>query len=328
MNILLLSNSAPNYHHFFKSLAKLFAKDGANITIAVDSAFSCIENKLDEVVGAEIYEFDRYFKRHTTNHEILARYSGFNLNAALLSDFERAQAYNIWGRATSVEYFDQLKSALLNFYEEIFEKHNIDTVLYENVSNSFAHFALFVAQQKGKTYLGIGGSRLPGRFTISSDPLNDNLIEKAFNAIRQGELVPDNDTRQWVQDYISNIETIVPDYMKINGLDQVALFRRYFRRDRIAKIGALLRHVKDSRMDAFQIGNPLLTHLALFRRNLARRIRSGWVRKLYQEPVADERYLLYPLHFRFTTNYSGAYQHADTIIKLIETSQRCCGIIA
>lgn len=320
MNILLLSNSAPNYHHFFKALVQLFANDGATVTIAVDSAFSRSENKLDEVQNATIYEFTLFFKQHITDRTLLARYSDFNLNAALLSDFERAQAYNIWGRQTSVEYFDQLKSALLSFYEEIFEKHCIDTVIYENVSNSFSHFALFVAQQKGKTYLGIGGSRLPGRFTVSSDPLNDDSVEKAFNAIRQGELVPDDETRQWARDYISNIETIVPDYMKINGLDQVAVFKRYFRRDRIAKIGSLLRHAKDSRTDAFQIGNPLLTHLALFRRNLARRIRSGRVRKLYQEPVADERYLLYPLHFHpesSTSILAGAYLDEYEVIRNI-----------
>lgn len=320
MNILLLSNSAPNYHHFFKALVQLFANDGATITIAVDSAFSRSENKVDEVQNASIYEFASFFKQHVTDRTLLARYSDFNLNAALLSDFERAQAYNIWGRQTSVEYFDQLKSALLSFYEEIFEKHGIDTVLYENVSNSFSHFALFVAQQKSKTYLGIGPSRLPGRFTVSSDPLNDDLVEKAFNAIRHGELVPDDETRQWARDYISNIETIEPDYMKIGGHDQVALFNRYFRRDRIAKIASLLRHTKDSRTDAFQIGNPLLTHLALFRRNLARRIRSGRVRKLYQEPVANERYFLYPLHFHpesSTSILAGAFIDEYEVIRNI-----------
>lgn len=320
MNILLLSNSAPNYHHFFKAVVQLFVNDGARITIAVDSAFSRSENKLDEISDAAIYEFASFFKQHQTDDIILARYAAFNLNAALLSDFERAQAYNIWGKQTSIEYFDQLKSALLTFFEETFEKHSIDTVLYENVSNSFAHFALFVAQQKGKKYLGIGGSRLPGRFTVSSDPLNDDSVENAFNAIRKGEIVPESGTRQWAQDYIDSIETLVPDYMKSNGLDQIALFKRYFRRDRIAKVGALLRHAKDSRTDAFQIGNPLITHLGLFRRNLARRMRAGRVRKLYQDPVAHERYLLYPLHFHpesSTSILAGTYLNEYEVVRNI-----------
>lgn len=318
MNILLLSNSAPNYHHFFKALVSLFVKDGAMAVVAVDSAFSRCENKLDELDAKEIYEFAAFFRNHITDHVILARYADFNLNAALLSDFERAQTYKIWGGNTNVDYFDRLKSALLSFYEMIFEMHQTDMVLYENVSNSFAHFALFVAQRKGKPYLGLGGSRLPGRFSVSSDPMKDDAVAKAFEAIRTGQLAPDSKVRHWARAYIDGIETIVPDYMKINGLDQLGLIKRYFRHDRIMKIVALLRHAADSRTDAFQIGNPLLTHLALFRRNVARRFRSGKVRKLYQNPVAGERFLLYPLHFHpeaSTSILAGAWLNEYEVIR-------------
>lgn len=320
MNILLLSNSAPNYHHFFKALVGLFRKDGARVLVAVDSAFSRAENELDELEGADIYEFSAFFKNHLTDHALLADYADFNLNAALLSDFERAQTYNIWGEGTSLEYFDRLKSALLTFFEMIFEKNGIDIVLYENVSNSFAHFALYVSQRKGKTYLGIGGSRLPGRFSVSSDPLKDDAVARAFRAIQSGDLVPDIEVRNWARKYIQEIDSIVPDYMRINGLDQINLVKRYFRRDRISKIAALLRYVSDSRTDAFQIGNPLMTHMALFRRNFARRLRSGRVRKLYQTPVAGERYLLYPLHFHpesSTSILAGAWLDEYEVIRNI-----------
>lgn len=297
MNILLLSNGAPNYHHFFKALVSLFARDGATVAVAVDSQFSRRENRLDDLTFAEIHEFATYFVNHKTDPAILARYAHVNLNSALLSDFERAQVYGIWDSSADLDYFDRLKSALLSFFEEIFERHSIDTVIYENVSNSFAHFALFVAQRRGATYMGFTGSRLPGRFAITSDPLEDNAAARAFEAIRGGSLTPAPEVRRWAEDYLSRIETITPDYMKINGLDRVALFRRYFRRDRIARIVALLRHIGDSRTDAFQIGNPLQTYLGLFRRNLGRRLRASQVRKLYQQPVRRERFLLYPLHF-------------------------------
>lgn len=297
MNILLLTNSAPNYHHFFKALAKEFVRNGANLAVAVDSHFSRTENKIDELECDGIYTFSEFFKNHSTDQTTLDRYSDFNLNSALLSDFERAQTYKIWGEKTDVEYFDRLKSALLVFFEEIFNKHKIDVVLYENVSNSFAHFALFVAQRHNKKYLGLAGSRLPGRFSVTSDPLNDDAVQIAFNSIQKGELIPSPEVRAWARNYIQDIEHIVPDYMKINGLDQTALIKRYFRRDRITKIVSLFKHIADSRTDAFQIGNPLLTHLALFHRNLSRRLRSKSVRKLYQNPVSGEKYLLYPLHF-------------------------------
>lgn len=320
MNILLLSNGAPNYHHFFKALVTQFARDGATVTVAVDSQFSHRENRLGDLTFAEIHEFEAYFTKHKTDPAILARYAQFNLNYALLSDFERAQAYGIWDSSADLDYFDRLKSALLSFFEEIFERHGIDTVIYENVSNSFAYFALFVAQRRGATYLGIGGSRLPGRFEVTSDPLKDDAAARAFEAIHNGSLIPAPEVHRWAEDYLSRIETITPDYMKINGLDQVSLSRRYFRRDRVARIAALLRHIGDSRTDAFQIGNPLRTHLGLFRRNLGRRLRAAQVRKLYQQPVNGERFLLYPLHFHpesSTSIFAGSWIDEYEVVRNI-----------
>lgn len=320
MNILLLSNNAPNYHHFFKALATLYARDGANVTVAVDSRFARRQNRLDDLTFAQIHEFETYFVNHKTDPEVLARYAHVNLNSALLSDFERAQTYGIWDASADLDYFDRLKSALLSFFEEIFERHGIDTVIYENVSNSFAHFALFVAQRRGAAYIGFIGSRLPGRFAITSDPLEDDATARHFEAIRNGSLAPAPEVRRWAEDYLSRIEKIMPDYMKINGLDRVSLFRRYFRRDRIARIVALLRHIGDSRTDAFQIGNPLRTHLGLFRRNLARRLRASRVRRLYQQPVRGERFLLYPLHFHpesSTSIHAGSWLDEYEVIRNI-----------
>ena len=297
MNFLLLSNSAPNYHHFFKALVCLLEAEGAKVTVAVDSRFSLEENGLNELHFAEINEFAVWFASHKADPVLLARYAGFNLNSMLLSDFERAQVYGIWGPGADQDWFDRLKSALLSFFEDIFARHAIDTVLYENVSNSFAHFALIVARMHGAGYIGIGGSRLPGRFTVSDDPLEDLRTAQAFEEIRAGTTTPSQDVRDWAKDYLSRIETITPDYMKINGLDRLGLIKRYFRRGRLTRILALLRHVGDSRTNNFQIGNPLLTHVGLFRRNLLRRLRAARVRKFYQQTRDGEKFLLYPLHF-------------------------------
>lgn len=323
MNVLLLSNSAPNYHHFFKALATLMARDGASVAIAVDSAFSRQENRLDDLAFAPIHEFAAFFAAHKTDHDILTRYADFNLNAALLSDFERAATYRIWGSGADIDYFDRLKSALLTFFEEMIGRYAVDVVLYENVSNAFAHFALFVAQKKGARYCGISGSRLPGRFQLAEDPLADHEVANNFAAIQSGQLHVDDDVRDWASSYIAQIETVVPDYMKINRLDQLGLFKRYFRRDRLDKIISLLRHISDSRTDNFQIGNPLRTHAGLFLRNAGRRLRSGRVKKCYQKPVQGERFLLYPLHFHpesSTSILAGTYLDEYEVIRNIAFS--------
>jgi len=322
MNVLLLSNSAPKYFHFFNALASRFAKDGAHVAVAVDSRFSREENQLDSL-GFDIHEFSEFFASHQVNRPLLQAYADCDLNGALLSDFERAQVYGIWGRKADLEFFDRLKSALLAFYEEIFERHRIDVVFYENVSNAFSHFALFVAQRKGARYCGIGGSRLPGRFSVTGDPLADDAAATAFAAIQDGRSPVEESLRRWAADYIAQIENVVPDYMKINGLDQVGLLRRYLKRERWDKIKSLLRHATDSRTAAFQVGNPLLTHFNLFTRNLRRRLKVGQVRRLYQAPAEGERFLLYPMHFHpesSTSVLAGTYLDEYEVIRNIAFS--------
>jgi len=323
MNILLLSNSAPNYYNFFNALAGLLAKDGATVVAAVDSTFSREENGLDRVGFAAVYDFSVFFADHQVDRAILARYADFDLNGALLSDFERAEAYDVWGEGADLDYFDRLKSALLTFFEGIFERHAVDVVLYENVSNTFAHYALFVAQKRGATYCGLSASRLPGRFTLTADPLADDETEHAFRAIRAGQLAVDPSVREWARDYIANIDAAIPDYMKFNGVDRIEIIRRYIRRDRPKKILSLMRHAFDSRTDAFQIGNPLRTHINLFARNVRRRLRTGRVRKLYQRAVPGERFLLYPMHFHpeaATSIFAGTYLDEYEVIRNIAFS--------
>lgn len=320
MNVLLLSNNAPNYHFFFNSLAKLLLNDGAHVVAAVDSTFSRDKNRLDEVGFTAVHDFSTHFSNHEFNPEIVAKFSDFPLNAALLSDFERAQIYDLWGADADIAFFDRLKSALLSFFEDLFDRYQIDLVLYEGVSNSFAHYALFVAQMKQKTYCGLAGSRLPGRFEIVADPLADKRVESTFLAIRNGEREVQPDARAWVQDYLQRIEAISPDYMKINGLDRLSIARRYFRRDRIKQVAKLLRHGRTDRTAYYLVGNPLRTHIRLFGRNAKRRLRSSRVRKLYQEPRSDEKFLLYPLHFHpeaSTSILSGTYLDEYEVIRNI-----------
>jgi len=318
MKILLLSNSAPNYYHFFNSLAKRFETKGARVVAAADSHFSSERNQLD-ATGFDIHVFSEYFSSHQTDPELLATYAHENLNAALLSDFERAQVYDIWGHRDT-EFFDRLKSALLSFFETLFTQYAVDTVLYENVSNTFSHFALFVARRYGARYLGIGGSRLPGRFSVTSDPLADTEVEQTFQAIRSGSLVVSKETRRWCEDYLKNIETAVPDYMKINRLDDTRLFKRYFNPETLGRLIAAARYSENDAYHAFQVGRPLRTLNHLFARNVRRRMKLPIVSRLYEAPRDGERFLLYPLHFHpesSTSILAGTYLNEYEVIRNI-----------
>ncbi|MGD8105571.1 hypothetical protein ACQE32_02645 [Pantoea sp. FN0302] len=318
MNVLLLSNNAPNYFYFFNHLAQLIHKDGAEVTVAVDSEISRENNKIN-ALGFPVYEFSSFFRSHKTDHDILARYSEYNLNSTLLSDYERAQVYRIWGEKDD-EYFNRLKSALLTFWEKIFDERKIDIVLYENVSNTFSHLAWLVAQRKGKRYIGIGGSRLPGRFSISSDPLNDSRTSLFFSAIKNSEVLVPDTVKDWAENYLANIENIVPDYMKINGLDNVKIVSRYFNTEKIKLFLRLIKHRKDESYYSFQAGNPVKTYMNLFSRNLMRKIKTKRLKKYYDESRCNESFLLYPMHFHpesSTSILAGTYLDEYEVIRNI-----------
>lgn len=318
MNILLLSNNAPNYQYFFGHLTKRLHADGHRIVVAVDSEFSRSVNKLD-ALGFIIEVFSNHFAAHETNFELLARYADFNLNSALLSDFERAEVYGLW-KSVDAAYLERLKSALLEFFERIVTQHSINVIMYENVSNAFAYYAFIVSQRLGIRYCGIGASRLPGRFSITADPLRDWGPRQLFAAIQSGNLEIDGMTRSWCQQYLKNLEVTTPDYMKSNGLSDINLVQRYLRRDRLETIGILLRHSQMDGRHAFQIGNPVHHYFNLFKRNVARKFRARWLESYYEPIVQGEKYLVYPLHFHpesSTSVLAGTYLNEYEVIKNI-----------
>lgn len=319
MNILLLSNWAPGYYNFFNALVKKLAAEGHNVVVAVDSEFSREENQLGSL-GFKTYEFSSFFRDSTINKELLDKYSKFNLNSALLSDFERAEVYGLW-KKNKPYFYDQLKSALLEFYEKIFIDNDIDVVLYENVSNTFSHFAFFVSQEKNARYVGLGMSRLPGRFFVSNDPLRDyEKVQDVFTKIQTGEIVPEYAVREWAENYLDNLENIVPDYMKVNNLEKVGLAKKYAS---IKKVKQLFRAIKYAAGDcsfSFQVGNPFVHVTNAVKRNFFRRLKVNFIGGFYKNPEEGDQYLLYPLHYHpeaSTSILSGAYLNEYEVVRNI-----------
>lgn len=319
MNILLLSNSAPGYYRFFNKLAQRFHEDGNVITIAVDSEYSKKENKLDSL-GFSAYEFSKFFACHEIDYFILERYAKYNLNAALLSDFERADVYKLWEKR-SEKFFEKLKSALLSFFELIVIENEINVLIYENVSNAFEHFAFFVCKEKNIFYCGISGTRLPERFSISSDPLSDHIeIEKLIIEIQNGSIILSNFIREWCFNYINNIDNVTPDYMKFNNLDNINLFHKYFKIEKFKKIVRMINHLKNDHYHSFQIGNPLNDSWQTFKRSCLRKVKTVILKKKYATVMRGEKYLLYPLHFHpeaSTSILAGAYLNEYEVIRNI-----------
>ncbi|WP_321837723.1 hypothetical protein [Pseudomonas kulmbachensis] len=319
MNILILSNGAPGYHNFFNSLANKFSSDEANVFFAVDCKTSEDENELHQF-GNKVYEFSSFFADHATDFALLERYAAYNMNSALLSDFERAEVYSLWG-PKKPDFYENLKSALLSFFEKIIKERNIDVVIYENVSNAFAHFAWFACQENNIIYRGVTSSRLPGRFAISDNPLSEDIkIQDTFEKINNGEIIVPQEIRNWCSEYIENIENIVPDYMKFNNLENTSLINKYYNKGKIKKLLIYKRHLNDDHYHSFQRGNPLNRTWQMFKRSLLRKLRSSSVMQYYSLPNTDDAFLLYPLHYHpesSTSILAGTYLNELEVIRNI-----------
>lgn len=298
MSVLILSNSAPNYHFFFNSIAEQFIKEGDNVVFAVDSEHSKLNNRVKDISDS-VYVFSKYFQEYKINDNILLKYSDCNLNYALLSDFERASTYGIWNKSQyKNDYFEKLKSALLDFFENIFEQEKIELVIYENVSNTFAYFAYLVAKKSNVNYQGFSGSRLPNRFEISEGPFDFERIKENFDRIVSGDLLVPDAVMDEVDKYIENIDVIEPDYMKLNNLSEVSIAKKYINIEKILHLASLFKYGLKINQGDFQIGNPLKTHLKLFWRNLIRSLKCKFLIKfLYEIPAKKDVFFLYPLHF-------------------------------
>jgi hypothetical protein len=297
MNILIISNSAPEYFRFFNGLAQRLSADGHRVEIAVDCPFTRDSNRVD-TLGLPVHEFAAFWRDFNEDPELVfSSYADLPLNAALLTDFERAEAFS-FGQDRDSSYYHQLQAALLRFFERLLISSHIDVVVYENVSNTFAHFAWLICQRLRRSYCGLIASRMPGRFAVVDDPYGEHKsFEQIVANIRNGlcEVAPD--VQQLCADYITKLDQTVPDYMYFNKLDEVSLKNLYAKRSKLDRLKMAWKHRNDDHRLAFQVGNPLKLTWQNFLRSLRRRMRLSACNRMYEAPAEGERFLLYPLHF-------------------------------
>lgn len=297
MRVLIISNSAPNYFRFFNRLAGKLAADEHVVEIAVDCPYTREANQVDSL-GLPVHEFAAYWCNFQENPAtVLAEYANWPLNKALLPDFERAEVFG-FGTGRDSAYYQSLLAALLRFFERLLTSSRIDLVVYENVSNTFAYIAWMVSKKLGVAYCGLIASRLPGRFAIVDNPLDESHIYSGIVAdIRNGRRVVPEEVRQWCTKYLAELDHTVPDYMHFNNLEQVGLVKLYAKRSKFDRLRLAWRHRNDDPQRAFQLGNPLTLTWRMFSRALRRKLRVKACARHYSKAMAGERFLLYPLHF-------------------------------
>ena len=289
-NFLVLINYSEKLPYFLKQLGSVIESDGQNCFYAVDSKFTSDIHFNGDEVGI----FENFFEHSKEcDSKVLDQYSDYPLNMALLSDYERAEVFGFGGNRDN-EYYLNLQSSLLSFFEKLIEKHNIDYIIYENISNSFAYFSSFVGHRLGIPYLGVTSSRVPGYFvTDSYVDYESKKIQKSF-----GNIVLDDKVEiDFINSYLENLDNIVPDGIVGGNHSNLSLTSRYFNKRKILNLLISTKFIFSNTKDSYLIGSPFSLLLSSFKRSLLRKFKAKLLVKIYHNQLPDKPYFLYPLQF-------------------------------
>lgn len=318
MNILFLINTGKNFDHFFFNLRNDFSNYGDHsFHFAFDSSYTLQKSDFG-FEHDKCYVFSDYFANSVLDPEILLKYSKYNLNSALLSDFDRALEYNISRK--DPEYYNNLKSSLLHFYHYIFESNRIDLVISESISNSFSYYAYFACKTFDIRFYSIGYSRLPNHFIIGDDPLSREPLKMVFNDIISGRLIPPQEVSNYVDSYFENFNKIEPDYMSSNGLRNLSFIGKYLNSKTVKDILFSIKYLFRETYFFHEMGNPLIHYFNLYKRSFFRVLKTKLLSRYYSSLDFDEKFLLYPLHLHpeaSTSILAGTFLNEYEVIRNI-----------
>lgn len=300
MNFLILINAAPNYKYFYYKLGLELVQRGHEVYYAIDSHRSKYLEPISELDNSEnSFFFDSYFAKkfdknlsvsHSTNQGYWGDYFYSDYDRFLTHDFNLDKDKNYWLN---------VKVNLDSFFEEILKEKSIDYIIYENISNSFAYAAYTQIRKIGKNYIGLMGARLPNRFEIQHSIIDREL--NILDKLRQDPPLPEE--LQWFENYKKGIIAVQPDYMKQNGLDNIAIsrllkFNKFIKAWRLLTIGFKYNYYYD-----YQFGNPFIAPFKAIRVNIKRYINTKKSQKFYiknDELIKfslKEKFYIYPIHF-------------------------------
>lgn len=307
--ILLILNNAPEPRKWFNNMySELSTKHDIVLVAESKLISSFFPNVINEI---NVHYFSEYFKKNYNNLELKTKMdlSDINLWESYFSDFERNQLYfDI--EVINKEYYNRLMLCLYSFFEEILLENNIECILYENISNSFAFSAFNVGSNYDIPFLGLVLSRLPGRFEIYQGPISEKYkYIKKFNEFLDSKNLgfEKKDIEKYIQDFddISHVNDILthPKY---------SLVDRYLNKEKFHYILKVLLFIVSSKNDikyAYQTRNPFLSSFKTTVENIKRKIKLKRLVKIYDREIENESFFLYPLHYHPESSTSVHARH-------------------
>jgi len=299
MKYLILINSAPNYFYFYNELAKELVRNGHVVYYAVNSHLPEVVYNFEKT-DFKVFYFSDFLKENYHTAILPDKYTKYNLWEMFFSDFER---YEIYGHhlKDEKEVYPKIIINLFCFFEEVLKTMNIDHIIYEDISNSFAYSAFIVSKELKRNYIGISCSRLPKRFEIvSSIEGSKAAIKQNYELIIGGLIDVPTEIENEVRKYLDNFIFHKPDYMVNNSLSSdYNFFSRYINVQRFKFYCRLIKYrikyIYDNRYN-YQVPT-FSVNFAYFKRNLKRKIKLSFIWKYFNEFNPINPYYFYPIQF-------------------------------
>jgi hypothetical protein len=311
---LILVNAAFKMGDFHLDLGDDLEKRGEKVIYAFVDKLPFYTEDLD-LNGKKYYIFSEYFKENYCDSEAFdLKYNGLNVNKLYYPDYDRDVIYS--GMKTfSHTHYKKLMVNLINFFDHIIKENKIDLCIYESISNSFSYTAYEVLKINNIPYCGYAGCRLKERFELYTEEFGSlNTFKENFQNM---DISQESENKiayayDYLQKYLNESET--PTYHPKNThLDwNHSLIKKYFNWGKIKLItGSILYSFKENSYIkySYQIGNPANELFRSFIKQIKKQYRIRVADKYFDRFEANDRFYLYPQHFKPEASTSVLARH-------------------
>jgi len=306
--------SAWSLSRMLESIGREFARRGVEVVWLAESHLAEVK------YGVDLSQAPREYFTDWVRNGCTGELGGSGANwRSLFPLIDRSSEFG-WYRKKHWDW-SSLPGQLAGFFKAMIRKYGLDGLVHENVSNAFAYGAAMAAQRAGIPYLGIGSSRLPGRFEIWHwcDDIGDR-VALAMEALKRRsepaevEAAAGHYMRQW--------DSAPPDYMRGNRTSVRYSYVKHLLR-KLDWIPRATRFWLSNEYDlaySYKEPHPYVYAYYQVRRNILRRLRLPALARLVERPVPGERYFVYPLHFHpeaSTSVQAPYYAEEDAVVRAL-----------
>lgn len=302
MKTLILINGALGHRPFYTRVGRTLTERGHTVHFALDSHYTDYLYPHTPLPPTQTHYFSDYFRRHSERATPPSQFAQSNIWTLAFPDIERLMFTRFNQKRTPHQY-QCLLANIAHFFTSLLNDFRFDSVVYENVSNTFSYVAFESCRHAAVRYVGLLPSRLPGRTDVLDSAMaRPTALEPTYRGILSGAIAVPQNVAAWTREYLTRFVEQVPDYMRGQHLLEMGFVSRY------ARLSPALRFARSMAYRAARPDDlayaPFLSELFLvFPEQLAREAqrqatRAYLSRHLYNDtPDLSKDYYVYPLQF-------------------------------